>query len=333
MKVLQVLRKKQEQFFSIETVFRRVREAWPNEQPPMTCELPAFGLRAANLLFAWRIARSNPGAIFHVTGDAHYVVLALPRKRTVLTIHDAVFLERQKGWKRKLLRKLLLDIPVKYSRYITTISEKSKAEILRYTRCPAGNIRVIPNPVSTAFFFRSQKFRYEAPRLLFIGVTKNKNLERVCEAITGIPCRLVIIGRPDTDQRALLGQHEILYSFMYGITEDEMAEQYADADVVLFPSLYEGFGLPVIEGFRAGRVVVTSNISPMKDVADGAACLVNPYCTASIREGLLRVIRDEGYREGLIRKGFEVIRAYEPREIARQYYTLYQEIDRKACAV
>jgi glycosyltransferase involved in cell wall biosynthesis len=332
MRVLQVLRKKQERFFSIETVFQRVREAWPDDQPPGICELPAYGIRPANLRFAGRIARDNPGAIFHVTGDAHYVVLALPRSRTVLTIHDAVFLEQHRGWKRWLLKKILLDIPVRYSRYITTISEKSKQEIIRHTRCPAEIIRVIPNPVSTRLFFRAQPFRQDSPRLLFIGITPNKNLERVCAAISGMSCQLVIIGKPSPQQQSLMDQHRISYTFMHGISEEEMAEQYADADVILFPSLYEGFGLPVIEGFRAGRVVVTSNILPMKDVSDGGACLVDPYDPAAIRKGLEQVIQDEGYRQALINRGFDVVRAYEPREIARQYQQLYLEIDNKACA-
>jgi glycosyltransferase involved in cell wall biosynthesis len=332
MRVLQVLRKKQERFFSIETVFQRVRQAWPDASPPATCELPAYGIRPANLRFARKIARDNPAAVFHVTGDAHYVVLALPRSRTVLTIHDAVFLEQYQGWKRWLLKKILLDIPVRYSRYVTTISEKSKQEIMRHTRCPAEKIRVIPNPVSALLFFREQPFRQDSPRLLFIGITPNKNLERVCEAIKGLNCQLVIIGKPSPQQQALMDQHRISYTFKHGIPEEDMAAQYADADVVLFPSLYEGFGLPVIEGFRAGRVVVTSNIPPMKDVSNGGACLVDPYDPVSIRKGLEQVINDQGYRQALISRGFDVVRSYEPREIARQYQQVYLEIDRKACA-
>lgn len=327
-----MLRKKQERFFSIETVFQRVREAWPDTPPPDSCELPAYGIRPGNLRFARRIARDHPGAVYHITGDAHYVVLALPRSRTVLTIHDAVFLEQYRGWKRWLLKKILLDIPVRYSRYVTTISEKSKQEIIRHTHCRADLIRVIPNPVSPRIFFRAQPFHTDVPRLLFIGITPNKNLERVCEAISGLRCQLVIIGKPSLQQQALMEQHRISFTFMHGIPEEEMAAQYADADVILFPSLYEGFGLPVIEGFRAGRVVVTSNIPPMKEVSDGGACLVDPYDPASIRKGLEQVIQDEGYRQALINRGFEVVRAYEPREIARQYHQLYLEIDRKACA-
>ena len=332
MTVVQVFRRPHERFFSIESVFSRIRSAWPDEALPIRYELPVNGIRPANLLKARSAAKQYPGALFHVTGDAHYVVLALPRNRTILTIHDAVFLNQYKGWKRWLLKKILLDIPVRYSRYITTISEKSKLEILRHTQCPASRIRVIPNPVSPEIYFRPQPFRSNEPRLLFIGVKPNKNLERVCEAIAGIPCQLTIIGKLFPHQVSLLQQHGIRYHAVHGITSQQMADQFAETDVVLFPSLYEGFGLPVIEGFRAGRVVVTSDLSPMKEVADGAACLVDPYSTESIREGLLRVIGDEAYRERLIHRGFAVVQAYEPAVIAGQYHQLYQEISQQSCA-
>jgi glycosyltransferase involved in cell wall biosynthesis len=326
MKVIQVFRKPHERFFSIESVFGRIRSAWPSEPVPEVVKLPSGGVSLTNLAFTRKLARDNPGTVIHITGDAHYTVLACPRNRTILTIHDAVFLEQQTGWKRWLLKKILLDLPVRYSRYITTISEKSKAEILRYTGCPASRVRVIPNPVSPLIFYRSQPFNAALPKLLFIGVKPNKNLERVCQALQGIPCTLAIIGKLFAHQVSLLEQYNIRYAAVHGITEQQMAAQFADADIVLFPSLYEGFGLPVIEGFRAGRVVVTSNISPMKDVASGGACLVDPYSPESIREGVLRVIRDLHYRESLVERGFEVVRAYEPSVIAAQYFSLYREV-------
>ena len=327
MTVVQIFRRPHERFFSIESVFARVRQAWPDENLPQMVHLPVSGLSLKNVWAMRTLARQYPNAVFHVTGDAHYVVLALPRNRTILTIHDAVFLEQHRGWKRWILKLLLLDIPVRYSKYITTISAKSKAEILRHTPCPDERVRVIPNPVSPAITYRPQPFRSDCPVMLFVGVKPNKNLERVCEALQGISCTLVIIGKLFPHQRTLLENHGIRYESMHGITEAEMAEQYSRADLVLFPSLYEGFGLPVIEGFRAGRVVVTSALSPMKDVAQDGACLVDPLDVSSIRSGVQRVIQDASYREQLVQRGFELVEAYAPEAIARQYHALYQQID------
>jgi glycosyltransferase involved in cell wall biosynthesis len=332
MKVVQVFRKKHARFFSIESVFGRVQVAWPSEDKPEALFLPKSGIALQNLLFLFKESKRRKETLFHVTGDAHYAVLALPRDRTILTIHDSVFFEQHKGIKLWLLKKILLDIPVWYSRNITTISDKSKQEIIRYTACDPQKIRVIPNPVSPAVNYQPKAFNATCPRILFVGVKPNKNLERVCEAIQNLDCRLQVIGNLFEPQVSLLNKCGIQYNAAHGISEEEVAEQYAAADITLFPSLYEGFGLPVIEGFKAGRVVITSNISPMKDIAEDAACLVDPLNVQSIREGILKVIRNQDYREALVQKGFEVVKKYQPESIAQQYFQLYQQIYKATCA-
>jgi glycosyltransferase involved in cell wall biosynthesis len=331
MKIIQVFRKKNARFFSIENVFGRINRAWPSAEKPEELNLPHSGIAFSNLLFLLKNCKPRKNTIFHVTGDAHYAVLALPRNSTILTIHDSVFFEQHKGLKLWLLKKILLDIPVWHCRYITTISEKSKQEIMENTACDPLKIKVIPNPVSPAIYFQPKEFNQESPVLLFIGVKPNKNLERVCEAIQNITCKLQIIGKLFENQELILKEFGIQYEAVNGISEEEVATKYAEADIILFPSIYEGFGLPVIEGFKAGRVVVTSNIRPMIDIAEDAACLVDPLDVHSIRAGVLKTIHDKPYREQLITRGFEVVKKYQPETIALQYYQLYQEVYNKTC--
>ena len=100
-----------------------------------------------NLLYLSRFKKG----LFHITGDVHYAILALPKDRTILTIHDLVFLHTYSGLRRALLKWIFLDLPVKKAKYITTISEKSKQEILDYTNCDPQKILVIPNPVDPIF--------------------------------------------------------------------------------------------------------------------------------------------------------------------------------------
>src|SRR5690606_13296776 len=97
-------------------------------------------------------------------------------------------------------------------------------------------------------------------------------------------------------------------------------------DIILFPSIYEGFGLPITEGNKAGRVVITSNISPMKDIAGDAACLVDPFDVLSIRNGLLKVMEDDVYRERLIKNGFENVKRFDAEFISDQYLAIYQKV-------
>ena len=103
-----------------------------------------------------------------------------------------------------------------------------------------------------------------------------------------------------------------------------MAVAYQQSDIILFPSLYEGFGLPIIEGQKAGRPVITSNISPLSDIAGGAAHLVNPLDHLSIRKGVQKVIDDNEYRESLCVAGLKNVKKYSSEKIAEAYLELYK---------
>jgi glycosyltransferase involved in cell wall biosynthesis len=105
-----------------------------------------------------------------------------------------------------------------------------------------------------------------------------------------------------------------------------MPSLYAQADMVLFASTYEGFGLPIIEAQATGRPVVTSRVTAMPEVAGEGACLVDPYDVSSIRNGVLRVLDDGSYRDSLVHLGFENVRRFEPSLIASQYARLYEEV-------
>ena len=169
----------------------------------------------------------------------------------------------------------------------------------------------------------NKQFNARHPVLLFIGSLPNKNLNRVIEALRGFPCTLHIIGRADERQQAKMREYDIQYVLEKNVTNEQMAERYAQCDVVLFPSLYEGFGLPVIEGFKAGRAVLTSEISPLKELSDGAAWLVDPYNSESIRNTLERIVRDADARCRKINAGFGIVQQYSPEKIASQYRQAY----------
>ena len=285
-----------------------------------------------NLMYLSRFKKG----LFHITGDVHYAILALPKDRTILTIHDLVFLHTYTGLRRALLKWIFLDLPVKKAKYITTISEKSKQEILDYTNCDPEKILVIPNPVDPIFassisLDRSQptltSLNLPQPHstILFLGTKPNKNLELTIAALFGLDLHLRIIGELTRKQEEMLAKFKINYTVVFSISPEQLVEEYRNAKVILFPSTYEGFGLPVIEGFQAERPVITSNISPMKDVAGDAAVLVDPYSVASIREGVINLLSSHQRQEELVEAGKEKVANYQPGFIAG----LYQELWRK----
>ena len=290
------------------------------------CYLPRSRLSTLNIIANYKKVQKQEASIFHMTGDAHYVVMALPKKQTILTIHDCVFLKDTKGLKRSILKFLFLTLPVRHASFITTISQKSKKEIMEHTGCQSNKIQVIHNPVGESIYYVPRTFNAAKPIILFLGTKDTKNLHRSIEALNGINCHLDIVG-PLTDLNlSILKENKVSFSQSINISEQEIADKYAECDIVLFPSIYEGFGLPIIEGNKAGRVVVTSNLPPMNEIAADAACLVDPCSITSIKEGIEKVIALPTYRELLIEAGFRNIRRFEPEYIACQYKALYQKM-------
>jgi len=264
--------------------------------------------------------------IYHITGDAHYLALARPGKQTILTIHDCVFLKEKNRWKRIFLKKLMLDLPVRHSKIITTISDNSRQEIISYSGCSPDKVVVIPNPIDETIYFSTKEFNDSCPVILFVGTTLNKNLPRVISAIKDIPCVLDIIGRIPPEHVLLLEQNGIKYKECFSISTSELSDKYANADLVLFPTTFEGFGLPIVEAQKAGRVVITSNLNPMKDVAGIGACLVDPYNIQSIRNAVLDVIKDADYRKKLVEDGLVNVKRFSAAQTAQGYKRVYDSI-------
>lgn len=275
-----------------------------------------------NFLFLMR----NRQGIFHVTGHDHYAALALPRSRTILTIHDLIFLRSYKGWKKILLRWLLLELPVKRCLYITTVSEQTKDEILSLVKCDPSKILVIPNPVRFTEIPSRQNSVLEHPVLLFIGTHPHKNLQHVIAAIVGMKVHLRIIGRLKQTEKELLEKFDVNFSNKQDLTDDDIQQEYVDADMLVFPSRYEGFGLPVIEAFQHGLPVITSNIPPMSQVAGDAACLVDPDSIVSIRQAIFSLIQNPLQCDALRAKGYIRVRDFQIDKISQLYKELYDSV-------
>lgn len=276
----------------------------------------------------WRLKRLSAD-IYHVTGDVNYFCLFLPRSKTVLTVHDTGhYVSTLKGVKRWLYKWLWLVWPIRMAGSVTAISEVTRISIqedLGYMR----EVKVIDNCYSTVFHSVPKNFNEKSPLVLQVGTQPNKNLTRVIDALKDTPCRLCIIGQLNAECIEQLKNAGIPYRNRVNLTIREVFEQYAAADIVCFASLYEGFGVPIIEANVVGRPLITSNIDPMRSIAGDAACLVDPTNTFAIRQAILRIIQDSEYRERLIANGFLNAKSYSSSTAAARYLDVYRGLEQE----
>lgn len=311
---------------SIERVFAQVRVALPADIHCRVRICPHLSRGLARRVLNTGFTALNRGVVNHVTGDTHYLALGLPGERTVLTVHDCVSLARLSGLKRRLFRWLWYVLPVRRAGVVSVVSESTRRELLREAGWAADKVRVVPNCVRAEFVPAPRRFNEREPTLLQVGTGPNKNVVRVAAALEGVRCRLVVIGGLGVAEREALERHRVRFTNIPRATDAEVAAAYRECDVVVFASTYEGFGLPILEGNATGRAVVTSGVSAMPEVAGPAACLVAPTDAGSVREGILRVMGNRQYREGLVASGFENVKRFKPEIVAGQYAAIYREL-------
>lgn len=325
-RIVHLMRDPRPNVFSIERLYEDVRNSLPPDVKAVewVCPNPSKGFWP-RLRDAWA-ARKVQRDVNHVTGDTHYLTFFLNRRHTILTIHDLVTLENTRGLKRFVLWFFWFWLPVMRSRVVVTVSETTRWTLLKTVRCNPNKVIVIHNPVSDEFQPEAKVFNTECPRILQIGTKPNKNIPRVAEALSGIDCKLVIIGPMPPEYKTVLAEYGLDYENHVGLSREELVEQYQKADMLMFASTFEGFGLPIVEANAVGRPVITSNLLPMPEVASDAACLVDPYDVNSIRAGVQRIITEVTYRESLIDAGYQNALRFRSAAVAENYASVYRQV-------
>jgi glycosyltransferase involved in cell wall biosynthesis len=207
---------------------------------------------------------------------------------------------------------------------ILTVSEASKHDILRFFAVPPDKVEVVYNAIDERFWDTPaeddvarvrERFQLHHKYVLYVGNIKpHKNLVRLIEAFDGLrrlgfdDVKLLIIGDQISKLPALrraVHRYKLHKEvrFLGYVNDETLAILYRLASLFVFPSLYEGFGLPPLEAMACGAPVVTSNVSSLPEVADDAAVLVNPYEVDSIVEGMRRVLSDPALAADLRQKG------------------------------
>ncbi|MBC8176595.1 MAG: glycosyltransferase family 4 protein [Deltaproteobacteria bacterium] len=256
-------------------------------------------------------------------GSRHHLPLLLsPGIKTVVTVHDVVnrLYPGTMALPNLFVERLLMKLSLKRSDAIIADSRSTAADIEGQFGLSAKKIDTIH--LGTPIFPKEpecgtgQINDLPAKYFLFVGtLDPRKNFERIFKAFELLKplsrrLHLVIVGGEGWKNRDFLGmvaKHPLKAQIrMPGyLPRNQLVAYYRNAICLMFPSLYEGFGFPILEAMSCGTPVITSNVSSMKEVAGSAALLVNPYDTGAISDAMNRLLGDEPLRRGLIKKGFK----------------------------
>lgn len=281
----------------------------------------------------------------HVTRqDLAFLLDLVDLKKTIVTCHDiipiAYYHTRNPIWKfnAKGLKK---------AEKIITVSEFSKKDISKYIKYPEEKIEIIPPAVDHNLYYQNRnkavlkKYRIEETEkvVLYVGAEEpRKNIQFLINSLSKLKNRipqvkLLKVGMPNYIgvREKLLKHIESLnlqkdVIFTGYVSESELAEIYNAVDLFVFPSLYEGFGMPPLEAMACGTPVITSNTSSLPEVVGDAAIVVDPYDANKLVEEMYQLLTDDGLKEEMIRKGLKRSKMFSWDKSARETLRVYKEL-------
>jgi glycosyltransferase involved in cell wall biosynthesis len=298
----------------------------------------------------WRIPLSLARERVKMVHEPHYVLPPAIRCRSVVTIHDCIHLRFPQYLPGKLAyvyAKGSMWSATRKADRVLTVSEASKRDILHFFDIPPDKVAVIYNAIDERFLggadhrrmeLTRQRYQLDHPFVLYVGNIKpHKNIGRLVEAFAmarrsgPAGLKLIIIGDElskypvlrQSVHRHKLDKHVRFLGFQ---PQETLAAFYRLARAFVFPSLYEGFGLPPLEAMACGTPVVTSNVSSLPEVAGGAALLVDPLDSAAIADGMVRAVTDDALRADLIARGLKRAHEFSWKQSVAKIHGIYMDV-------
>ncbi|MBI1276996.1 MAG: glycosyltransferase [Anaerolineaceae bacterium] len=273
----------------------------------------------------------------------------LPSIPTLLTVHDLSYVRVADSASPSLKTYLDMVVPrsVRRASYILADSQSTADDLVDLYGVSSGKISVLLSGVNPRFSHdlsrevlmttRNRYLQDDFPYIFTVGtVQPRKNYVRLIQALaqlraSGIDIHLVIAGGKgwlDNPIYSAIDESNMRdFVHFIGFADDEdLPALYKNATCLAFPSLYEGFGLPVLEAMASGVPVLTSNVSSLPEVAGNAAITVDPYDLESMTDGLQRLILDNELRTLLIQRGLERAHEFTWEKSARQLRLIYQDL-------
>lgn len=289
-----------------------------------------------------------PSDILHGTD---HLLPPMRASRTVFTIHDLIFRffpEYHLPLNRWFLT-LMLPKFMQRADAIIAISENTRRDVMRLMQIPSDKIKVIPEGVNPAFHpidgqdeLERVRNKYHLPArfmLFFSTIEPRKNLTTLFEAYAALLKRnselipLVVAGRkgwlyqPILERIRELGIESRVYLTDW-IDQPDVPLLFNLAEVLIFPSLYEGFGLPPLEAMASGTPLICSNASSLPEVVGDAGILFDPRDVGALTQAITRVLADETLRADLQQRGLEQARKFSWERTARETLAVYEDLTR-----
>jgi glycosyltransferase involved in cell wall biosynthesis len=242
------------------------------------------------------------------------------RAPLVVTVHDLAILRHPGAFNRwsRIYAPRLVPRVLRGARRVIAVSEFTKRELVELLGVSPERIRVVPNALETTF--TADGTRAAGEYVLTVGTLEpRKNLGRLAEATRRLGVELRVVGARGWGNVEATGNG---VRWLGRVPDQELAELYRGARVVAYPSLYEGFGIPVLEAMASGVPVVTSRGGAMEELADGAAELVDPLDPRAIAAGIERA---HARRDELVPRGLERARAFSWSNVAAATVDVYRE--------
>lgn len=267
------------------------------------------------------------------------------KNRLVVTIHDLIYIKFQESRPRfvpDILARGIISRAVKRAESIIAVSENTKKDIVENFPFAAKKVKVIHEAADPIFKKIDDEGKKDAVRkryklpgdfiLCVSSLKKHKNIERLIDAYVdlkkrGINHRLVIVGRYRPREADILKKIRSSDAIYLGeVSADELVLIYNLADLMVVPSLYEGFGLPALEAMASGIPLAVSSVSSLPEVVGDAAVFFDPYDVKDISDKVYHVLNDEALRRSLIDKGSERVSNFSWEKTARGTLEVYKEV-------
>ena len=309
--------------------------------PVIPCESPIYSLREQIDIPV--LLKRNGIEALHST---HYNIPLFFRGKLCVSIHDLIHLIYPQFLSSKaalFYARLMFSFACKNSDKIITISEHSKRDIIKYFKTDPSRIAITYPGVSSDFFVSEEKARVMKEKygryILYVGAIRpHKNVLRLAEAFISLKQsqklehKLVLVGKSKTDylieiKRMFRENHlENALVIIENPPQGVIPDMYRGAELFVFPSLYEGFGLPPIEAMACGCPVVSSNSSSLPEVIGDAGLLIDPDKVEELASAMYKVLTEQDFRDSLIQKGFERIKRFSWETTTSQTFEIYKEM-------